>query len=340
MKLALYALTSNAYGLALNIKDKIPEAKIFAKSEISCSDEHKMNAKLKEVIGSNFNNFDCHLFIMATGIVVRLIAPMLKHKSQDPAVLVADEKGMFIISLLSGHLGGANDYCNHIAKLINSQPVITTASDVQGTLAVDTLSMKVNGVLTDFNRATNITALIVEDKEIGIISDFKIDFDLPKRFSVINKAEGKDGYIYISNMPIDEMKEPYAYIRLPRIVLGIGCRRGKSKDELLKAVTEVLDSLEIPVKCIKNIGTVDVKADEVGLIELVNQLEVPLTICKRQDIKKIEDQFEGSDFVMSQIGVKAVSEPVGYITSKKGKKLTGKIKKDGITISVWEENHE
>jgi len=340
MKLALYALTSNAYALAKTIKKHIPEARIFAKPEISDIEEHHLNGKLGDVMAAQFNKFDCHLFIMATGIVVRLVAPLIKHKSQDPAVLVADEKGQFVISLLSGHLGRANENCKYIADLIDAKPVITTASDVQGKMAVDSLAMKVKGELIDFDRATNITALIVENKEIGIVSDITVNVDLPDKMTVVSKAEGKDGYIYISNRPCKDMEEPYAYIRLPNVVLGVGCRRGKPKAELLKAINDVLESLNIPIKCIRKIGTVDVKADEVGLIELADELKVPLEIWSRDKISEIESNFQGSDFVKEQIGVSAVAEPVGYLASNKGNKLAGKIKKDGITISVWEENHE
>lgn len=339
MKIALYALTSQAYKHTLKIQEQYPEVDIFAKSEIVSDRAHAMQGSLRETVENQFNVYDCHVFIMATGIVVRLIAPLLMHKSKDPAVLVGDENGDYLISLLSGHLGHANTYCSEISESVGSQAVITTASDVQGTLAVDTLAMKVNGVLNDFERAKTVTALIVEKKSIGIISDFPVNVVLPDAFEIIEKAEGKDGYIYISNRSLEKMKEPFAYIRMPNLVLGMGCRRGKTFEELDHFVSDTLESLNFSKDCVKSIGTVDVKADEKGLIELAEALEVPLQIWDRQAIQEIQDQFEGSEFVMQQIGVRAVAGPAGFLSSNRGKKRLGKIKRNGMTLSIWEERH-
>ncbi len=264
MKLALYALTSNAYELALKIKMHIPEAEIFAKASLTDNENHQLKDKLSSVFACHFHKFDCHWFIMSTGIVVRMLGPLIKHKSLDPAVLVSDEKGAYTISLLSGHLGGANDYTLKFSELIGSKPVITTASDVQGKIAVDTLATQMGGYITDFQKAKELTSMILEDKCIGIIAKEVRPIDLPDNVEWIQEAKGKDGYIYVGES-IEDKIQPYAVIHLPHIVVGIGCRKDKSFEELYDFLSDELKTQSGLYGVHKKLATVEVKKNEKGL---------------------------------------------------------------------------
>ena len=321
MKIAIWTVTRGAVKSALKIKEKNPEADVYSLKKFNVENSLGMD-DFTATLNSNFKNYDIHIFIMATGIVVRKIADLIESKDIDPAVLVVDEGMRFVISLLSGHLGGANNFAEVLNKQLQLVPIITTSSDVTGKIAVDTLSQKLDSDLKSLEDAKKVTALIVDGKNV--------ELKLPKNIS----DENPEGIIVVSNREKIEMVQMY-----PRnLVIGLGCRRGILKDQIYEFLMEILKKHNLSYKSIKHFATVDLKADEVGLIELAKELDRELKIIGRDEILKIEDMFDGSDFVKKEIGVRAVSEPCAYLSSKKdGKFVEMKAKKDGMTISIYEE---
>jgi len=258
-------------------------------------------------INEKFSQYDGHIFIMASGIVIRKIASLIGTKDKDPAVLLIDEGKHFVISLLSGHLGGANELTHSLANILKLVPVITTSSDVTGKIAVDTISQKLNAELEDLKSAKDVTSLIVNGQKVNIL--------LPKNVKVTNTR------IYPKNL-----------------ILGIGCKKDTKAEDILRAIEDCLDKNNLDIKSVKKVATVDVKENEQGLIDAVKFLNLNLEIISRDEIKKVQDQFEGSDFVEKNIGVRAVSEPVALLSSTgNGKFLVMKEKYNGITISIYEE---
>ncbi|MCT4607384.1 MAG: cobalt-precorrin 5A hydrolase [Marinisporobacter sp.] len=343
MDKAIITLTKGGMKLGLNLLESIDGAVLYVHPKFYIAGENikKIHGKMATFTEEIFYQYKCLIFIMSTGIVVRSIAPFIQDKKTDPAVVVLDEKGKNVISLLSGHIGGANLHTKKIAKILNANPVITTASDVNELIAVDTLAMVLDCEIEDFQDATKVTAHIVNDEKIGLISDRMINLVLPKNIVKINKDqihEGFKGLIYINDKIIEnDIIYDSVILRPKRIILGIGCRRGKSEEEILSAIEDSLKDLNVSKKSIKHIATVDIKKDEEGLIGAAKSLKVPLMIVDREDIKKVEDQFKESEFVRKQIGVGAVCEPVAFLTSKNGKMIQKKKIYDGITIAVFRE---
>ncbi|QZY57363.1 cobalt-precorrin 5A hydrolase [Crassaminicella profunda] len=343
MDKAIITLTKGGMKIGVKLLSAIDEAVLYVHPKFYIEGENikKIHGKMFDFTGEIFHQYRCLIFIMSTGIVVRSIAPYIKDKKTDPAVLVLDEKGKNVISLLSGHIGGANDYTKKIAEILDANPVITTASDVNESMAIDTLAMALDYEIEDFSDATKVTAHIVNGEKVGIVSDIAIDIELPNNVTKIDKEHvDKEfkGLIYVSEKSI---KKPIGIdcvvLRPKNIVFGIGCRRGKSEEEILKAVEETINDLKISKKSIKHIATVDIKKNEEGLIKAAKSLKVPLLIVEREDIKKVEAQFEHSEFVKKQIGVGSVCEPVAFLTSKDGKMIQKKKGYDGITIAVFRE---
>ncbi|MTI65212.1 MAG: cobalt-precorrin 5A hydrolase [Firmicutes bacterium] len=339
MKWAVITLTKGALIKAKEIKKKLPTIDIYTLSKLNDKTVKSINGSLKEFVGRIFFKYDTLIFIMATGIVVRVIGEYLESKTKDPAILVMDEKGDFVISLLSGHLGKANEKALFLSDKINATPVITTASDVKKTIAVDTLAMKLNCLIDDMTKAKDITSLIVNEEPVGLISDIKVNTKLAKNI-YLDKFNKKDvlGIIYITNK--NKMIEYKNYVKLipKNIVVGIGCKKGKKSKDIIKAIYMALEKLNLNKKAIKSITTVDVKINEIGIIKAARYFNAELKIIDREKIKKIENKFKTSEFVKKSIGVGAVCEPCGFITSNKGKCLLEKKAYDGITLSVWEEN--
>ena len=262
---------------------------------------------------------------MASGIVIRKIASLIGTKDKDPAVLLIDEGKHFVISLLSGHLGGANELTHSLANILKLVPVITTSSDVTGKIAVDTISQKINAELEDLKSAKDVTSLIVNGQKVNIL--------LPKNVKVSDKNSA-DGFILVSNKKNIE----YTRIYPKNLILGIGCKKDTKAEDILSAIEDCLDKNNLDIKSVKKIATVDVKENEQGLIDATKFLNLDLEIISRDEIKKVQNQFEGSDFVEKTVGVSAVSEPVALLSSTgNGKFLVMKAKYNGITISIYEE---
>ncbi len=318
-------------------------------------------------MGDLFQDYDGLICIMATGIVVRTLAPFLGDKERDPAVVVMDEAGQFVISLLSGHLGGANKLSEDLAALLGAQAVITTASDVTKSLSVDMLAQGLGLHMTSLEEAKRVTAHVVSGLPVDILAtDAVADQDLwkpplPDHVRKVSKvADLRDdlrGLIVVQ--PVQEAEaraleaqvnthvarvkdnldqEPdVATLVTPRLVVGIGCRKDTDAGHMRASLGEALGMVGRHVKEIKRLATVDIKANEKAILQLEKDLLVPLVIVNRDQISQVQDQFSGSDFVEKTIGVRSVAEPCGYIVSGQGTCLLAKTAFDGITISIWEE---
>lgn len=332
MKLAFWTVTRGAGNIAVEYKNTL---KNFLKEDIiDVYTLKKFDVKDTEQVEDfsielekNFNLYDGHIFIMASGIVVRKISSLLKSKDIDPAVLLVDEGKHFVISLLSGHLGGANELTQSIASILNLVPIITTSSDITGKIAVDTISQKLNAELEDLKSAKDVTSLIVDGKKVNIL--------LPKNVKFADNGNS-EGLILVSNRKNIE----YTRIYPKNLILGVGCKKDTRAKDIINAIEDCLNKNNLEIKSVKKIATVDVKKNEQGLIEAAKFFNLDLEIISREEIKKVEHLFEGSDFVQENIGVRAVSEPVALLSSSQnGNFIEMKAKYNGITISIYEENN-
>lgn len=224
MKIACLSFTSNGEDIAKNLKEKLEyDVDIYKKSEL------KVN--LHENVEKIFKSYDGIVFISSTGIAVRLIAQYLEGKTKDPAVVVVDDLSRFSISLLSGHIGGANFLAEEISAAIGAMPVVTTASDSRGIEAVDMFAKRNGLIIESMEAAKNITAMMVEGKKIGFISETELGINYN---NLVDK--NPEGYIAVTEKKHFKCDVPCCILR-PRILnVGIGCRRGKSKEEILELI--------------------------------------------------------------------------------------------------------
>lgn len=321
MKLAIWTVTRGAGQSGKILCDNLQDSTLFTLKKFEIKDSIMMD-NFTKTLEENFKKFDGHIFIMATGIVVRKIATLIESKDVDPAVIVIDEDLSFAISLLSGHLGGANDLVQSLNKKLGLVPILTTSSDVTGKIAVDTLSQKLKCKIKSLEEAKNVTSLIVDGKNV--------ELKLPKNINTDNPS----GVIVVSNKDKLEVVQLYPQ----NLIVGIGARKDIDKNIVNNFLIEIFKKHNLSLKSIKHFATVDLKANEIGILETVKIYEKELKIVTREEILKVEDMFVGSDFVKKEIGVRAVSEPCAYLTSTKdGKFIEMKAKRDGVTISIYEE---
>lgn len=293
----------------------------------------KTDFVIKDFIRENWREFSAIIFICATGIAVRMINGAMISKSIDPAVVVMDDTGRHVISLLSGHLGGANDLAYEIAELIGADPVITTSTDNHYIEGVDDFSRRQGYVLTDARKILPISKLMLAGKTIGFYSKYKPmpSYKLLKRVDSF-KDKSFHGMIVVSPEPEEKLDIPYIWLYPKVINLGIGCRKGVPKERIIRAIESLLADLSLSIHSIKAIGSAEAKRNEEGIIETAKHYKCPFKIFSNEEIQAVEDKFEKSDFVKKSIGVYNVSAPAAYLLG--GRMLTEKFVADDITLSV------
>ncbi len=279
----------------------------------------------------NFHTGNVLIFIGAMGIAVRAIAPYIEDKSTDPAVIVIDEKGMFVIPVLSGHLGGAVKAAGKIADLIGGTPVITTATDVNGEFAVDVFASDNALVISDMKKARSYTACLLRNKR----AFYRID----ERFRE---------FIHVKNMPLNIRKsfECCGFIISPGIVegemlqlipkslvVGMGCRKGMSKEALKKFCLESLEKNGLDKRAVKAVVSADIKKDETGLFDLSEDLDAEFKTYSTEILERQKGEFSASDFVKSITGVDNVCERAVMAYGAE-RLLVKKISFKGMTFSV------
>jgi len=344
MNIAIISLTKGGYKLALKISKNYDKSKIFSKYHEEDGDIISIENNFKRIVGEIFSEFDFLVFIMSTGIVVRTVAPLLVSKISDPGIIVIDEMGNNVISLLSGHIGGANELALEISKFLGSNPVITTASDVKGKIAIDLFAKKNDLFIKSMKDAKDIAAIIVNDGNIKFKEVESIKYDekfIEENREFFDDNISADGYVIISNRIITKFEKTFLHLIPKNITVGIGCRRGITFERIKSSLDDALKNLNLDIKSLKQIATVDVKKDEQGIWQLCQYLGIPLKIVDRSDIKLVENKYEISQFVKKQIGVGVVCEPCAELSSNRpGRFLLRKKSYDGITIAIWEEIYE
>jgi cobalt-precorrin 5A hydrolase len=327
--IACIAFTQNGERLAEKVRRAFDGA-----VDVLTKDSYK--AELPQV----FETFDGIVFIASTGIAVRLSAPFLQDKTRDPAVVVVDDLGRYAISLISGHLGGANALAEEIASFLGCQPIITTASDGRGFEAVDLFAQRNHLIIENPEDAKTITAMMVDEQPCSAMMVDEQPITLKSEIPVIWNypyfvEQGTAGYVYITSQHSIVCDLPYCILRPRNLNVGIGCRRGKTHDEILAAIKQVFQVHNLSLKSIKALATVDIKRDEQGLIEAGDTLQRPIKCYTKEEIQQVQHRFAASAFVQSTIGISGVCEPCAYLAG--GEIIVGKTVINGITIAVAKE---
>jgi len=353
VKPAIICLTNQGYSIADSLKSKSlqfckEDVDIYAPEKIFVSREDfiKYNS-LSETVKDIFPRYKKIIFIMALGIVVRVIAPLIKDKTSDPAVVVIDEAGRHVISVLSGHLGGANNLARDIANALDAEPVITTATDVWGLPAVDELARENKFAIEPVSAIKGANSAIINGKSIHIYSDIPLmlkNYQQIKLYGINDypKLCQQAGYnVIITNRIVNNYCSNTINLRPQNLVMGIGCRSGTTSKELHQAIKSALIICKRSELSLRALATIDRKAGEQGLILVSRLLNLPIISFSVAQIDSlIRSGFQSanfSNFVQQAVGVPAVSEPAAILASRKGELILPKIKFRGITIAIAED---
>ncbi|MGD8292443.1 MAG: cobalt-precorrin 5A hydrolase [Desulfobacterales bacterium] len=341
-KTAVWVITPNGVKLARLISDKLTDCDVF----ISQTIEEKPTdwlwfESLSKALSDAFGRYRGHIFIMSTGIVVRMIAPLINSKLVDPAVVVVDDQANHAISLLSGHLGGANALTRSIAKLIGADPVITTATDVNGLPAIDMLAQEKHLRIANPRAIKAVNMALLKGRQIFVHDPYRfLETCLPGVSPCTYSGEpnqiGSGQYvpgIYVDDRVIDLHPE-VLILRPASLVAGIGCNRDTPMDEIKALLEEVLANHQLALASLASLASIDVKADESGLLNLAENLKLPLEFYDCKQLKQIKEIKNPSAVVEKHVGVKSVCEAAAILTARGGALIVPKQSTKNVTVAI------
>lgn len=287
----------------------------------------------REWVERQFSEADNIVFVGAVGIAVRSIAPFVKDKAVDPAVVVIDERALHVIPVLSGHLGGANDLSRKISKITGSDCVITTATDINGIFAVDEWARYQKFVLVEKEKIVKVSGKLLRGDNITVYSRWPVMGDPPEGVELVGDNADKDHADVVLDIRTEDTE---ALHLVPEVcVLGIGCRKGTPAETIEKRLGEFIGETGIDISAIGSVATIDLKEEEQGLIDFCKKHAWSLITCTVEDLRKVPGEFSPSEFVKSVTGVDNVCERSAVCVSK-GRLIECKSAGNGVTLALAE----
>lgn len=353
IRIAIIAVTEKGKNTAEKIASELENVDVFFRKR-----------GIKDLTGELFNKYECIIFVSACGIAVRCIAPFLKSKFEDPAVLVVDDNGNNVISLLSGHIGGANEITLKIADVLEANPVITTSTDTNKKGALDVIVSKIGGYVENLRESAKlVNSYLLDDKRVGIYfdSDYESEkdslnlsgFELIDEKTEIDAIAKLDALVSVSDKLrcwVDEIvdkiyenvdrldkhnleKANLSYIKLVprRTALGMGCRKNTETEKMIEefSIFSALNNIH-PAAIVKT-GSLIIKKDEKCMIDLSKALCAEFNLFDVDEICTCDYMFDKSEFVKKNTGVYSVAQPSAYLLS--GNVISDKYKNNGTTFA-------
>lgn len=333
MRIAIVSVSNKGQDLAMRLKELLDDDSTIIKADLY----HK---NVKKYLKIAFYEYDAIIAIMASGILIRSIAPMIESKVTDPAVLNIDDNGKFVISTLSGHLGGANKLTLKVADLIDAIPVITTSTDVNKKLGIDVIAQDLYLSIDDTSEILPFNKAILDGEEITFTVNPNRNFDYLFEYLNDNTLEINVSIEFSSKIEMDEIIANISgheiVLSERKIVVGLGCRRGKSCEDLYDGYKKTIDELNIHKSRVNCLASAEIKKDEKGMLDLASHLNLDINFVELDKLKLFESgDVQKSEFVKSKFGIYGVCEPSALITAGFDSKLIyKKTSYDGVTVSV------
>ncbi|MGI9566078.1 MAG: cobalt-precorrin 5A hydrolase [Nitrosopumilus sp.] len=325
-KTSVLVITKNGVKIGQELKEIFRDWRVFAPNKLSNKNTEIIwySEPTSEKIVELFKKSNALICLFSLGAVIRLIAPHLKDKKTDPAVIVIDDKKNFVISVLSGHIGGANKLTQEIAEKIGALSIVTTAADVNKTLAVDLIGREFNWKIDDDSVVTKISADMVNEEPIGVFQQAgERDWykKLPKNVSIYQtledmKKSNSKSYLIISDKVVDSdlVKESIVY-RPPSLVIGVGLHWDTTKETIREGIDHCLEKFNLSSKSIAKLVSIKKPQDVQGLIDAGKEMEISVEYVNREDLAEISAP-NPSETVKTFEGTASVSEAAAIKVSK------------------------
>ena len=357
--IAVVAITRRGVETALKIKEALENAgltsTVYAPKKYSQNGVISLDKNFADFFKDCFHSTDALVGVMATGIIIRAVAPYLESKLVDPAVIGVDATGKFVISLLSGHFGGANELTKIIANGIGGAAVITTASDVTGKQSIDDLARNLHLTIQNPESLVAVNSAIVngDDLVVVLLGDVQIAaekigcYEIKRAHNILEALDVINSYdagAIVTNEPllrdtfkIDKAAKPFTVLKTSRIVVGLGARKQSSVQSIVEAVEKALEQANVPLASVERFATVDIKRDSPQMIEAAMQLGKPLDFLSVDALRSVKhkDLSPDSGMVQEKIGVGGVCERAALLkTGKNSRLLMKKTKLNGVTVAI------
>lgn len=311
--------------------------KASAHSEGSCETPRESASQWTK---KRFKDSDGLIFVGAVGIAVRLIAPYIKDKMEDPAVVSVDEQGKYAVPILSGHMGGANRLAREIAKALGAIAVITTATDLNRKFAVDVFARENGLVIGNRELAKSISARILNGERVTIYSDLSVRGGFPPELQQLSEEDREKNIlpdIWITEKRMDGHQNEILFLIPRRVTLGMGCRKGAGKDAILNTAEKLCLQAGIDKRSIGTIASIDLKCEEEGLAEAARELNAGLVFFSAKELAEVPGCFSESEFVKKVTGVGNVCERAALLGAggnKRARLIAGKLSFEGVTAAA------
>ena len=329
MKVRGIAFSTQGCRTLLRLKDMFDDIELFSKTRADSLGIERVEGSLDDWAKESFEKADAIIFIGALGICVRHIAPYLRSKDKDPAVIDIDEIARFTIPVSSGHIGGGNELALKIADFLESTPVITTATDLHGLFAVDVFAVKNNLSIQRLYLAKEASSRILHDDYIGFVSRNGYEGKLPKGLTESEKGEFG---ICISTEQDDKPFDSTLLLVPKDISIGIGCKKDTDPKKLSDYVKEMLKKEGIYKLRVGAISSIDIKSEEKAILDLAEEYGVKPRFYTSDELMSLEGEFSKSEFVRSVTSVDCVCERSAVYSG--GELILKKTAKDGMTIAL------
>lgn len=327
-QIVIFSFSKKGHALAERIQQAYPQARMI----------HDFKQKrLAEQVGEVFLQYHTLIFVGATGIAVRGIAPFIKGKDQDPAVLVVDELGRFVIPLLSGHLGGANEYGETLARVLEATPVVTTATDINRVFAVDVWAKKQNLFIQNVDHIKYISAAVLAGEWIGMVSEIPLEVGEENIQDKWLPETPQSGILIAESY--QEVFQHTLWLTPKKYSLGVGCRKGMDGQVFEQQLVAFLESHNIPIHLIGSMASIDLKAEEVAMVAFARKYGIEFRTFAGEELANVEGKFQKSDFVQSVTGVDNVCERSAVLDSGATEVLIKKTIAKGMTVAVCEKRY-
>ena len=344
MQLSVISFTRKGIGLSERIEDcpqwgnirRFTKCKSVATEDREQEEITYVPQSICEWAGEQMEEKNILLFIGACGIAVRAIAPYLTDKLHDSPVLVMDEEGKYVIPILSGHVGGANEIARLLAEHMQAKAVITTATDVNESFAVDLFAKKNALSIENKNGIASISSKILEGKTITVSIEpghWNQQEKLLSQICIVDYPPKEPVNLVISAEQRDFEAELFL---IPKeYVIGIGCKKGKEEQKLITWIQKNLKAMGITMEQIYAVASIDRKKEEKGLLALTRKERIPFLTYSSEELQKVKGDFQESEFVKETVGVSNVCERAALLACGEGGSLVyEKHAEDGMTIAI------
>lgn len=346
MTVHIFPVTDRGFSFARKIEKGFKGAVVYRPSELK-------GGGLKKRVKEAFKNSSALVFVSAAAVVVRTVAPYLKDKTTDPPVVSVDELGRFSISLVSGHLGGANELAREVAGLVGATPVVTTGTDIRGLPCVEEIAKRFSLEIENVEGIKPVNSAILRGGKVGA-SVVVVDRD-PARLRAIKGAFGHTGVfkfqktvpkklakgraLVVISARLDEniprtLSKATLFLRPKEFVVGLGCKRGVTVKEFERAYGRVLSERKLSPLSVKNLATIEIKRTERGLKGFAKRAAVPVDFFSTKELSAIKPPSGPSRVVREKFGIDGVAEPAALASAGVRKIWLKKQKKGNITIAV------